>query len=66
MEEINIRHAAAQMIKLHGQGAELAAACKADSMLTRGNISSFHAWTRIAALIGDLERNKPAPGRALI
>jgi hypothetical protein len=64
MEEINIRHAAAQMIRLHGHGAELAAACKADSMLTRGSISSFHAWSRIAAVIGDLERKKPGPDDA--
>jgi len=66
MEEVNIRRVAAQMMKLHGHGAELAAACKADSMLTRGSISSFHAWTRITTLIGDLERNKPERDECLI
>jgi hypothetical protein len=66
MEEVNIRRAAAQMMKLHGQGAELAAACKADSMLTRGSISSFHAWTRIATVIGDLESEKSKPDEASI
>jgi len=56
MEEAAIRQAAAQMMKLHGRQAELAAARQADAMLNRGNIGGFHAWTRITTLIKDLER----------
>lgn len=51
-----MRQAAVQMMRLHGSGAELASARQADAMLSRGNIGGFHAWTRIATLINDLER----------
>ena len=56
MDESAIRQAAAQMMKLHGREAELAAARQADAMLSRGNVGGFHTWTRIATLINDLER----------
>jgi len=56
MEELAIRQAAAQMMKLHGSDAEAASALQADAMLTRGNIGGFHAWIRIKTLIKDLER----------
>jgi hypothetical protein len=56
MNETAIRQAAVQMMKLHGTEAELASARQADAMLSRGNIGGFHAWTRIATLINDLER----------
>jgi hypothetical protein len=56
MDETAIRRAAAQMRKLHGSGAELASARKADAMLNRGNVSAFHTWNRIITLIRDLER----------
>jgi len=56
MDETAMRQAAVQMMKLHGSGAELASARQADAMLNRGNIRGFHAWTRIATLINDLER----------
>jgi hypothetical protein len=56
MDETAIRRAAAQMMKLHGSDAELAAARQADAMLNRGNIGGFHTWTRITTLINDLGR----------
>lgn len=56
MDETAIRHAAAQMMKLHGGDAELAASRRADTMLSRGNAGGFHIWTRIATLINDLAR----------
>jgi hypothetical protein len=56
MEETAIRKAAAQMMKLHGSGAEQAAGSKADAMLNRGNIEGFYAWNRISAEIVDLDR----------
>jgi hypothetical protein len=56
MDETAIRQAAAQMIKLHGSEAELAAARQADAMLNRGSIAGFHTWTRITTLINDLGR----------
>jgi hypothetical protein len=56
MDETAIRQAAAQMMKLHGSEAELAAACLADAMLNRGNMGGFHKWTRITSLISDLVR----------
>jgi hypothetical protein len=56
MEESAIRKAAAQMMELHGNGAELAAASKADAMLNQGNIDGFYAWNRISAAINDLDR----------
>jgi len=58
MDESAIRQAAAQMIKLHGSEAELAAARQAEAMLSRGNVGGFHTWTRIATLIKDLERKR--------
>jgi len=60
MDESAIRQAAAQMMKLHGSEAELAAARQADAMLSRGNVGGFHTWTRIATLINDLERKREA------
>jgi hypothetical protein len=56
MDETAIRQAYAQMIKLHGGDAEVAAARQAEAMLSRGNVSGFHTWTRITTLINDLER----------
>jgi hypothetical protein len=56
IDKTAIRQAAAQMMKLHGSNAELAAARQADAMLNCGNIGGFHKWTRITTLISDLGR----------
>ena len=56
MNETAIRQAAAHMIRLHGDEAELAASRQADAMLSRGNVGGFHTWNRIATLINDLGR----------
>ena len=56
MDETAMRQAAVQMMKLHGSEAKLASARQADAMLSRGNVGGFHAWTRIATLINDMER----------
>lgn len=56
MDEPAIRQAAAQMMKLHGSVAGLAASHQADLMLNCGNFGGFHKWTRITTLINDLER----------
>jgi hypothetical protein len=56
MEEIAIRKAADQMIKLHGGGADIAASLKADRMLNIGNIAGFYDWNWITAVISVLER----------
>jgi hypothetical protein len=54
MEEVAIREAADQMMKLHGNDARIAAGLKADAMLNKGYIEGFYAWNRIAAVISDL------------
>jgi hypothetical protein len=54
MDEAAIRKTAARMMKLYGSDAESAAAVQADAMLSRGNITGFHAWTRITAILTDL------------
>jgi hypothetical protein len=56
MDETAIRQSAAQMMKLHGSEAELAAARQADAMLNRGSIGGFHRWNRVATFIRDLRR----------
>ena len=56
MEEGVVQEAAAKMIKLHGDGAEIAAALKADEMLNKGNIEGFYDWNWIRAVIGALTR----------
>jgi hypothetical protein len=56
MEEATIRKAADQMVKLHGNGAEPAAALRAEAMLAQGNIEGFHAWNRITTIISGLAR----------
>jgi hypothetical protein len=56
MEEMAIRKAADQMIKLHGADADIAASLKADRMLNIGNIAGFYDWNWITAVISVRER----------
>lgn len=62
VEETDISRAADQMVKLHGDGAKLAAAKRADKMRDQGDEDGFHTWTRIVDIIRDLERKKPGTG----
>ena len=51
MEEPDIARAAAEMIRLHGQVAEMVAADALDQALELGDARGFSEWTRIAVLI---------------
>jgi hypothetical protein len=55
-----------QMVKLHGDDAELAAAARAETMLGQGSVDGFHVWKRVVYVIRGLQRNKPDPDETLI
>jgi hypothetical protein len=60
MIEPHIWKAAEQMVKRHGDAAEIAASVHAAYMLDHGNASGFYAWKRIVDVIGGLDRDRHA------
>ena len=56
MEEIEIRAAANQMMRLHGPRALARSIESADKMLAVGDIAGFHKWNRVTDAIRDLQR----------
>jgi hypothetical protein len=65
LEEIDIWRAAKQMLDLYPEGAELAAAQRADKALEMGDVFNYHLWTRITKAVQDLERQKPKRGEPI-
>jgi len=65
MEEIEIWRAAKQMLDLYPDGAELAAAQRADKALEIGDMFNFSLWTRITKAIQEIERQKPGSDEAV-
>ena len=59
MDEADIQRAAHEMIAAHGSHAGGQAVLRAHKLLELGDNAGFHAWTRVADAIADLERKKP-------
>lgn len=51
MRNIDVRQVASQMISLHGDGAEIAAAIEAGAMLDQKDTEGFHIWERVVDVI---------------
>jgi hypothetical protein len=66
MDEIDIWRAADNMVKLHGNRAELAAADRAEALLAQGSVDGYFVWKRIVDVIQGLAKQKPDPGEMLI
>jgi hypothetical protein len=64
MEEIDIWRAAKQMLDLYQDGAEMAAAQRADKAYEQGDMFNFNLWQRITKAIGELLR-QPSSGEAV-
>ena len=60
MDEAEIRRAAAEMVKLYGDQAELVANVRADEMLSQGKQDGVYAWRRVVDAIRD--QQKPSTG----
>jgi hypothetical protein len=58
MDESDIQRAAHDMMGLHGSHAGAQAVLRAHKLLELGDTAGFHAWTRVADAIADLERKK--------
>ena len=56
MEEVEIKAAASQMMRLHGPHALTQSIESADKMLARGDIAGFHKWNRVTDAIRDMQR----------
>ncbi len=57
--EVDIWRAAKKMIELYPEGAEIAAATRADAALDQGDMFNFNLWKRVTQAIHELERTKP-------
>jgi len=65
MEEIDVWRAAQKMIELYPEGAEIAAATRADAALDQGDTFNFELWKRVTKAIHELERAKPRDGETI-
>jgi hypothetical protein len=59
MDESDILRAAHEMMAAHGSHAAAQAVVRAHKLLELGDTAAFHAWTRVADAIADLDRKKP-------
>ena len=50
------------LVKRHGADAALAAAQRADELLTAGDVEGCAVWKRILRVVGQLTRTAPAEG----
>lgn len=58
----DIYHAAQATIKIHGDGAALFAAQRADELLAEGDMKGRRAWHRIEGAISELQRTTAKQG----
>jgi hypothetical protein len=65
MEEIDIWRAAKQMLDRYPDGAEMAAAQRADKAYEEGDMFNFNLWRRITKAVGELLRQKPSSDEAV-
>jgi hypothetical protein len=65
MEEIEIWRTAAQMLKQHGDTAELACAARLDDMIDRGDVVGEANWKRVLSALVELQRTCPVPGETI-
>lgn len=65
MDEIDIWRAAAQLVKMYGDEAELMACQKADAAIEAGDPFNERLWRQVAAVLRELERQAP-PERGLL
>lgn len=61
MDSVDIWRAAQQLIKMYGDGAELAAAQRADKAIDQGDPEGETVWKRILRAVQELRRPKPRP-----
>jgi hypothetical protein len=62
VEEIDLWRAAAQLLKMYPEGAELAAVNRANKALAEGDMDGFYLWKRIAMIISNLYCPKRSVG----
>ncbi len=60
MREIDISQAAHHLLKVYGEGAEVAAARKADKALEAGDAFNFNLWKSVTEVVRELERGNPS------
>ena len=65
MKEVDIWHAARQMVEIYADDAGIHAALRADALLDQGDVTGCRAWTRIVAVIKELLRDRPEVGQRL-
>ena len=65
VDEIDIWRAAKQIIELYPDDPEMAAAQRADSAYSQGDMFNFDLWTRIAKAVTELERVRPTRGQPI-
>ena len=64
-DDLEIFRAANQLIKRHGQDAELEAGRLADAMLAKGDLEGQRVWMRVLKAIANLRRDGPGVDEAL-
>lgn len=57
--EIEVWRAAAQMVRMFGDDAEIMACQRADGAIDQGDAFNEKLWTRVAAAVKELQRQKP-------
>ena len=58
-DEIDIYHAAAVLMREHGEDAVIESAMRADALLDQGNMEGRATWLRVIAAIKELEAKEP-------
>lgn len=59
MEDRDIWAAAQKILELYPEGAEMAAAQRADAAIAAGDPFNEKLWTRVLAAVRELQRQKP-------
>jgi hypothetical protein len=62
MDEIQFWRVAAELMTLHGDGAEVEALKRADAALDGGDVDGFNRWKRIARIITEMQNKTSGDG----
>ena len=62
VDDIDVFRSAAELIKQHGDDAQLLAIKRTTKMLDAGDVDGYAVWKRIVDAIKDMERETPRPG----
>lgn len=63
VSDLDVYRSARLLIDQHGDEAPIHAAVQADAMLERGDLDGSAVWRRVVAVIKELQRSEPKPGR---